>query len=62
MSENELLDYIVKSIEECDGLKHEYSNNDDVYSKGMSKFFAGMAEAYCDIYEKLSGESYYFGK
>lgn len=59
MSNNEVLDYIVESIEGCDKLKHEYANNDDVYSKGMSKFFAGMAEAYCDVYEKLSGKSYY---
>lgn len=58
MRENELLDYIVKSIEGCDRLKHEYSNKSGEHSKEMSKIFEGMSEAYCDIYEKLSGESY----
>ena len=58
MSENELLDYIVESIEGCDRLKHEYSNKRSDHSKEMSKIFEGMAEAYCDIYEKLSGEPY----
>lgn len=58
MSENELLDYIVESIEGCDKLKLEYTNKGDVHSKEMSKIFEGMSEAYCDIYQKLTGESY----
>ena len=58
MSNNELIDYIVKSIEGCDRLKCKYANKPDEHSKEMSKIFEGMSEAYCDIYEKLSGESY----
>lgn len=58
MSENEILDYIVESIEGCDRLKREYLNKPGEHSKEMSKIFEGMSEAYCDIYKKLSGESY----
>lgn len=58
MSENELLDYVITTIEEADRLKLEYANKNDIHSKEMSKIFEGMAEAYCDIYEKLTGESY----
>ena len=58
MDNNEFLEYIETSIRECDRLKHEYLNKNGKHFEEMSKVFEGMSEAYCDVYEKLTGEPY----
>lgn len=56
MTNEELIEYIKESIADCDRLKAKWRtkpNHDNV-----SKIFEGMAEAYCDIYAKLTGGDY----
>ena len=54
MTNEELIKYLEESIAGCDKYKEEWSET----NHDLSKIFEGMSEAYCDIYEKLTGESY----
>ena len=54
MANEELIKYLEESIVGCDKYKEEWSET----NHDLSKIFEGMSEAYCDIYEKLTGKSY----
>lgn len=54
MTNEELIKYLEESIASCDKYKEKWAE----HNHDLSKVFEGMSEAYCDIYEKLSGESY----
>lgn len=54
MTNEELIKYLEESIVGCDKYKEEWSET----NHDLSKIFEGMAEAYCDVYEKLTGGSY----
>ena len=54
MANEELIKYLEESIVSCDKYKEEWSET----NHNLSKIFEGMSEAYCDIYQKLTGESY----
>jgi len=54
MTNEELIGYLKESIENCDEFKRKYAET----NHDLSKVFEGMAEAYVDIYEKLSGQKY----
>ena len=54
MTNEELIKYLKEPIAGCDKYKEEWSET----NHDLSKIFEGMSEAYCDIYEKLSGKSY----